>query len=111
LLQQANKSKLKVSIIQAIDRKVALDDLANTKGLGFSELLDEIEAIVYSGTRINISYFLMEIMDEEHIEEIFDYFKDSSSDSIQEAMDVLGGDYTEEEIRLVRIKFISEYGN
>jgi ATP-dependent DNA helicase RecQ len=107
----ANKSKLKVSIIQAIDRKVALDDLANTKGLGFSELLDEIEAIVYSGTRINISYFLMEIMDEEHIEEIFDYFKDSSSDSIQEAMDVLGGDYTEEEIRLVRIKFISEYGN
>lgn len=107
----ANKSKLKVSIIQAIDRKVALDDLANTKGLGFSELLDEIEAIVYSGTRINISYFLMEIMDEEHIEEIFDYFKDSSSDSIQEAMDVLGGDYTEEEIRLVCIKFISEYGN
>ena len=107
----ANKSKLKVSIIQAIDRKVALDDLANTKGLGFSELLDEIEAIVYSGTRINISDFLMEIMDEEHIEEIFDYFKDSSSDSIQEAMDVLGGDYTEEEIRLVRIKFISEYGN
>ncbi len=107
----ANKSKLKVSIIQAIDRKVALDDLANTKGLGFSELLDEIEAIVYSGTKINISYFLMEVMDEEHVEEIFDYFKDSSSDSIQEAMDVLGGDYTEEEIRLVRIKFISEYGN
>ncbi|MDD4361415.1 MAG: DNA helicase RecQ [Bacteroidales bacterium] len=107
----ANKSKLKVSIIQAIDRKVALDDLANTKGLGFPELLDEIEAIVYSGTKINISYFLMEVMDEEHIEEIFDYFKESSSDSIQEAMDVLGGDYTEEEIRLVRIKFISEYGN
>ncbi len=107
----ANKSKLKVSIIQAIDRKVALDDLANTKGLGFPELLDEIEAIVYSGTKINISYFLMEVMDEEHIEEIFDYFKDSSSDSIQEAMDMLGGDYTEEEIRLVRIKFISEYGN
>lgn len=107
----ANKSKLKVSIIQAIDRKVALDDLANTKGLGFSELLDEIEAIVYSGTKINISYFLIEVMDEEHIEELFDYFKESSSDSIQEAMDVLGGDYTEEEIRLVRIKFISEYGN
>ncbi|MDD2617818.1 MAG: DNA helicase RecQ [Bacteroidales bacterium] len=107
----ANKSKLKVSIIQAIDRKVALDDLANTKGLGFSELLDEIEAIVYSGTKINISYFLMEVMDEEHIEEVFDYFKESSSDSIQEAMDVLGGDYTEEEIRLVRIKFISEFGN
>ena len=106
-----NKSKLKVSIIQAIDRKVALDDLANTKGLGFSELLDEIEAIVYSGTKINISYFLMEVMDEEHIEEVFDYFKESSSDSIQEAMDVLGGDYTEEEIRLVRIKFISEFGN
>ena len=107
----ANKSKMKVSIIQAIDRKIALDDVAMTKGLDFSELLDEIEAIVYSGTKINIDYFLNEIMDADHIDELMDYFKSSSSDSIQEALDELGGDYTEEEVRLVRIKFLSEMGN
>jgi len=107
----ANKSKMKVSIIQAIDRKIALDDVAVTKGLDFSELLDEIEAIVYSGTKITIDYFLNEIMDHDHIEEIIDYFRESSTDSIQDALDELGGDYTEEEIRLVRIKFISEMGN
>jgi len=107
----ANKSKMKVSIIQAIDRKIALDDMAVTKGLDFSELLDEIEAIVYSGTKINIDFFLNEIMDNDHIEEIIDYFRESSTDSIQDALDELGGDYTEEEIRLVRIKFISEMGN
>jgi ATP-dependent DNA helicase RecQ len=107
----ANKSKMKVSIIQAIDRKIALDDIALTKGLDFSELLDEIEAIVYSGTKINIEYFLNEIMDSDHIEEIMDYFKESSTDSIQDALNELGGDFTEEEVRLVRIKFISEMGN
>ncbi|MDD4923184.1 MAG: HRDC domain-containing protein, partial [Bacteroidales bacterium] len=107
----ANKSKMKVSIIQAIDRKIALDDVAMTKGLDFSELLDEIEAIVYSGTKITIDYFLNEIMDFDHIEEIMDYFKESSTDSIQEALDELGGEFTEEEVRLVRIKFISEMGN
>jgi len=107
----ANKSKMKVSIIQAIDRKIALDDIALTKGLDFSELLDEIEAIVYSGTKINIEYFLNEIMDSDHIEEIMDYFKESSTDSIQDALNELGGDFTEEEARLVRIKFISEMGN
>jgi ATP-dependent DNA helicase RecQ len=107
----ANKSKLKVSIIQAIDRKIALDDVALTKGLDFSDLLDEIEAIVYSGTKINIDFFLNEIMDGDHIDELMDYFKSSSSDSIQEALDELGGDFTEEEVRLVRIKFLSEMGN
>jgi ATP-dependent DNA helicase RecQ len=107
----ANKSKLKVSIIQAIDRKIALDDVALTKGLDFTDLLDEIEAIVYSGTKINIDYFLNEIMDADHIDEIMDYFKESSTDSIQDALDELGGDFTEEEARLVRIKFISEMGN
>ena len=107
----ANKSKMKVSIIQAIDRKIALDDVALTKGLDFTELLDEIETIVYSGTKINIDYFLNEIMDSDHIEELMDYFKSSSSDSIQEALDELGGDFTEEEVRLVRIKFLSEMGN
>ena len=107
----ANKSKIKVSIIQAIDRKVALDDIALSKGLDFNELLDEVEAIVYSGTRLNIDYFLEEIMDEDHMLDIYDYFKESTTDKIDDAMDELGDDYTEDEIRLVRIKFISEMAN
>ena len=107
----ANKSKIKVSIIQAIDRKVALDDIALSKGLDFSELLDEVEAIVYSGTRLNIDYFLAEIMDEDHMLDIYDYFRESTTDKIDDAMDELGDDYTEDEIRLVRIKFISEMAN
>ena len=107
----ANKSKLKVSIIQSIDRKVALDDIAVAKGIEFNELLDEIEAIVYSGTKLNIDYFLDEIMDEDHMQDIYDYFKESTTDKIEDAMDELGDEYTEEEIRLVRIKFISEMAN
>jgi len=107
----ANKSKIKVSIIQAIDRKVALDDIALSKGLEFGELLDEVEAIVYSGTRLNIDYFLAEIMDEDHMLDIYDYFRESTTDKIDDAMDELGDDYTEDEIRLVRIKFISEMAN
>ena len=107
----ANKSKLKVSIIQAIDRKIALDELAESKGLEFGELLDEIEAIVYSGTKINIDYFLCEIMDDEHIEDIFNYFKESESDSLEDAIEEFGMEYSEEEIRLIRIKFLSEMGN
>lgn len=107
----ANKSKLKVSIVQSIDRKVALDDIALTKGLEFTELLDEIETIVYSGTKINIDYFLNEVMDEDRIEEIYEYFKDSETDALEDAIEELGSDYTEEEIRLVRIKFLSEMAN
>ncbi len=107
----ANKSKLKVSIIQSIDRKVALDDLASAKGLDFCELLDEIEAIVYSGTKLNIDYFLDDVMDEDHVADIYDYFRTSETDSLSVAMDELGGDYTEEDVRLVRIKFISEMAN
>ena len=107
----ANKSKLKVSIIQSIDRKVALDDIAVAKGIDFSELLAEVEAIVYSGTKLNIDYFLDEIMDEDHLLDIYDYFKESETDKIEDAMDELGDDYSEEEIRLVRIKFISEMAN
>ena len=107
----ANKSKLKVWIVQSIDRKVALDDIAVSKGLEFSELLDEIEAIVYSGTRINIDYFVNDVIDEDHIEDIYDYFKDSETDDLEEAIEELGGDYTEEEIRLIRIKFLSEMAN
>ena len=98
----ANKSKLKVSIIQAIDRKIALDELAESKGLEFSELLDEIEAIVYSGTKINIDYFLREIMDDEHIDDIFNYFKESESDDLEAAIEEFGMEYSEEEIRLIR---------
>ncbi|HOI26165.1 MAG TPA: DNA helicase RecQ [Paludibacteraceae bacterium] len=108
----ANKSKLKVSIIQAIDRKIALDDIAESKGLEFGELLDEIEVIVYSGTKININYFLTQIMDQDRIDEVFDYFKEAESDDIKDTVEELGAeDYTEEEIRLVRIKFLSEMGN
>jgi ATP-dependent DNA helicase RecQ len=107
----ANKSKLKVWIVQSIDRKVALDDIALTKGLEFTELLDEVEAIVYSGTRINIDYFLNDVMDEDHIEDIYEYFKDSETDDLEDAIEELGSEYTEEEIRLVRIKFLSEMAN
>ena len=107
----ANKSKLKVAIIQSIDRKVALDDIAVAKGIDFSELLDEVEAIVYSGTKLNIDYFLNEVMDEDHVQDIYDYFKESTTDKLDDAMDELGDDYTEDEIRLVRIKFISEMAN
>ena len=92
---------MKVSIIQRIDRKVALDDIAMTNGLEFNELLDEIEALVYSGTRINIDYFLNDVMDEDHIDDIYEYFKDSETDDLEDAIEELGGDYTEEEIRLM----------
>ncbi|MDR3261139.1 MAG: DNA helicase RecQ [Tannerella sp.] len=107
----ANKSKLKVWIVQSIDRKVALDDIAISKGLEFNELLDEIEAIVYSGTRINVDYFINEAMDEDHISEIYDYFNESETDGLEKAINKLGSDYTEEEIRLIRIKFLSELAN
>lgn len=107
----ANKSKMKVSIIQGIDRKIALDELAESKGLEFTDLLDEVEAIVYSGTKINIDYFLQEVMDDDHIYDIFEYFKEADSDDLEAAIEELGRDYTEEEIRLVRIKFLSEMGN
>ncbi|MBR6370299.1 MAG: DNA helicase RecQ [Bacteroidaceae bacterium] len=106
-----NKSKLKVSIIQSIDMKVALDDIAISKGIDFDELLTEVEAIVYSGTKLNIDYFIDSVMDEDRAEDIYDYFRESESDSIEDALDELGNDYSEEEIRLVRIKFISEMAN
>lgn len=107
----ANKSKLKISIIQGIDRKIPLDELAESRGIEYSELLAEIEAIVYSGTKINIRYYLDAVMGEDHQEEVFEYFRDSDSDDISVALSELGEEYTEEEIRLVRIKFLSEFGN
>ena len=107
----ANKAKDKVAIISSIDRQVALDDIAVAKGLEFDELLDKIEAIVYSGTKINIDYFINDVMDEDHVEDIYQYFKESETDDLDEAIDELGDEYSEEEIRLVRIKFISEMAN
>ena len=108
----ANKSKLKVSIIQSIDRKIALDDIAMAKGLEITDLLDEIEAIVYSGTKINIDYFLDEVMEPDHVEEIFEYFNSAETDAIAPALQELGeDDFSEIEVRLVRIKFLSEIGN
>lgn len=107
----ANKSKTKVSIIKGIDNKVALDTLAEANGIEFDELLDEIEAIVYSGTKINIDYFIDNVMDEDNVSDIYQYFKESDTDDLDTAIDELGGDYTDEEIRLVRIKFISEMAN
>ena len=107
----AKKSMLKVKIIQSIDRQVALDDIADAQGLDFSELLDEVEAIVYSGTKLNIDYFLEEVMDDEHVDDIYDYFCESDTDKLSVAQDELGSDYSEDEIRLVRIKFLSEMAN
>jgi ATP-dependent DNA helicase RecQ len=109
----ANKSLLKVFIIQSIDRKMDLEDIAQAKNLELHELIGEIEAIVNSGTRINIDYYIQSTIDEEKVDEIYDYFKEEAeTESIEEAIDYLGEeDFTEEEIRLVRIKFISELGN
>ena len=107
----AKKSILKVKIIQAIDRQVALDDIATAQGLEFEELLDEVEAIVYSGTKLNIDYFLDEVIDEDHVDDIYNYFAESDTDSLDAALDELGSECSEDEIRLVRIKFISEMAN
>ena len=107
----AKKSILKVKIIQAIDRQIALDDIATAQGLEFEDLLSDVEAIVYSGTKLNIDYFLDEVMDEDHVDDIYDYFAESETDSLEAAIDELGAECSEDEIRLVRIKFISEMAN
>lgn len=107
----AKKSMLKVKIIQSIDRQIPLDDIASAQGLDFEELLDEIEAIVYSGTKLNIDYFLDDVMDADHIDDIYEYFRESETDDIDVALEELGDDSSENDIRLVRIKFLSEMGN
>ena len=107
----AKKSMLKVKIIQSIDRQIALDDIATAQGIEFEELLDEVEAIVYSGTKLNIDYFLDEVMDEDHVDDIYDYFCESDTDRLSVAQKELGDEYSEDEIRLVRIKFLSEMAN
>jgi ATP-dependent DNA helicase RecQ len=107
-----NKSGLKVYIIQNIDRKLSLDDIAEAKGISLSDIINEIEVIVSSGTKIDINYYLNEVIDEERQNEVFDYFRSATSDSVEAAAVELGGDeYTEEEIRLMRIKFMSELAN
>ncbi len=107
-----NKSGLKVFIIQSIDRKVNLDVMAKAKQLPMNDLLNEIESIVASGTKVNINYYLDEVMDPEKQEEVYEYFRDTDTDSIQATLKELGeDDYSEEEVRLMRIKFISEFGN
>jgi ATP-dependent DNA helicase RecQ len=108
----ANKSKLKVYIIQSIDRKLSIDDIADSKGIEVKDVITEMEAIVNSGTKINIDYYIDEVIDEDHQEEVFDYFREAEDDSITLALDELGEDeYSEEDIRLMRIKFMSEMGN
>lgn len=107
-----NKSGQKVYIIQSIDRKLSLDDIAKAKGLKLSDVINEIESIVDSGTRVNINYYLGEILDEDQQDEIFEYFREAQTDSIDTAINEFGADiYTEEELRLMRIKFMSEMGN
>ncbi len=110
--QVANKSKMKVYIIQSIDRKISLEDIAEAKGIEFAELLSEIEAIVNSGTHINIDYYINEVLDEEQQEEVFDYFRATENDSVEAAIAELGEEeYSEDYIRLMRIKFLSDMGN
>ncbi|MGO3305947.1 MAG: ATP-dependent DNA helicase RecQ, partial [Sphingobacterium sp.] len=108
----ANKSALKVSIIQNIDRKIGLDDIALSKGISYENLLKEVESIVNSGTKLNIGYFVDEMIDSDRQEEVYDYFRAAEVDSIKEALNELGEeDYTFEDIQLMRIKFMSELGN
>ena len=107
-----NKSVNKVFIITSIDRKLSLEDIADAKNMEMNDLLDEIESIVNSGTKLNIDYYIRQAVDDDKVDDIYEYFKtEASTDSLKEAVDELGRNYTEEEIRLVRIKFISEIGN
>ena len=107
-----NRSALKISIIQNIDRKIPLEDIAHSKNMGFDELLTEIESIVASGTRLDINYYIEDVIDEYHQEDILEYFREADSDTVEDALDALGvNDYEEEEVRLMRIKFFSEVGN
>ena len=106
----ANKSKQKIAIIHAIDRKIPLDEIAESKGMEFGELLDDVEGIVNSGTKINLKYFIDEILDDDQQEEIFDWFKQSETGDLEDAYRELGSEYTEDEIRLMRIKFLVEMG-
>lgn len=107
-----NKSKVKIFIIQQIDRKIDLEEIAEAKDLSFSELLEEIEHICYSGTKLNLDYYIDQILDEDRQDDIYDYFMNAKTDKISAAMEELGDeDYSEDEVRLMRIKFLSEFAN
>ena len=107
-----NKSGLKVFLIQAIDRKLSLEDLADAKGLTLKKVIEELEAIVSAGTRVNITHYIDEVIDDDRQEAIYEYLRESHTDSVADALKELGEDeFTEEEVRLMRIKFISEFGN
>ena len=108
----ANKSKLKVYIIQSIDRKLSFEDIIEAKGIDIKDFISEIEAIVNSGTKINIDYYVDDVLDQDHQHEVYEYFREAEDDSVEAALEELGEDeYTEEDIRLMRIKFMSEMGN
>lgn len=107
-----NKSKVKIFIIQQIDRKVDLDEIAEAKSLSMEDLMEEIEHICYSGTRLNLDYYINQVMDEDRQDEIFEYFMRAETDNIAVAMREFGGDdFTEQDLRLMRIKFLSEVAN
>jgi ATP-dependent DNA helicase RecQ len=108
----ANKSKMKVFIIQSIDRKLSFEDIADSKGIEVGDVITEVEAIVNSGTKLNIDYYIDDVLDEDHQEEIFDYFREAETDSVEDALAELGEDeYSEDDIRLMRVKFFSDLGN
>ena len=108
----ASKAMNKVFIIQNIDRRIPLEDIARIKDMEMDTLYGEIESIVNSGTKVNIDYYIRQVVDEDKIADIYDYFKEEAlTDSVTDAMKALGPDYTEEEVRLIRIKFLSELGN
>ena len=106
-----NKSGLKVYIIQNIDRKTPIEDIAESKGKSIDFIIEEIEGIVLSGTKLNIDYYIDEMLEEDQQDEVYDYFKEAETDSIAEAMNEFDDEYSEEELRLMRVKFLSEFGN
>jgi ATP-dependent DNA helicase RecQ len=107
-----NKSKTKIFIIQQIDRKIDLEEIADAKGLTYSELIDEIENICYSGTKLNLDYYVDNILDPDKQDEVFEYFMNADTDKISHALEELGEEeYDEEDLRLLRVKFLSDHGN
>ncbi len=106
-----NKSKTKIYIIQQIDRQIDLQEIADSKGISYSDLIAEIEHICYSGTKLNLDYYIDNILDPDRQDEVYDYFMNSDSDSIDEALDELGDDYDEDDLRILRVKFLSDFGN
>jgi ATP-dependent DNA helicase RecQ len=106
-----NKSKIKIFIIQQIDRKIDLDEIAQSKDLAMTDIVEEIEHICYSGTKLNLDYYIDQLLDQEKQEEIFDYFMQAENDSIKIALEELGQEFSEEELRLMRVKFLSEIAN